>query len=361
MRASVFDIEALSDSQIGTWDALLAALSVPSPFLSHAFCRAVNDCREKVRVVLIETASGISGFLPFQMKSVGRFLGHAEKAGGALSDMFGVVGTCNEVLDPNDLLQRAGISSLRFDHGVSELCPFACEESECTLGVRIRVDDFPMYMDSLRTRDKEFVKTVERGHRQLERDFGEIRFLWHTIDPHREIDRLIAFKREQYRRTGKPDGFRGEWHRRLLHRLENGPATDGCRLVLSTLCCGETWIASNLSLECHGTLHVWYPVYDLRFRRYGPGHVLFFELFRHGHAQAIRWFDFGEGESSYKLKYGGDVYRLWKGVIRRSSPIGRSERVLQSLEWRVAKVCRAARIGRGSIQRRHPKVNGRGG
>lgn len=337
LRTRVFDVGVLSALQIESWEALLSRLRVPSPFLSYAFCRAVNDVRDNVRVLQLENQTGIAGFLPFQMKSAGGILGHAEKPGGGLSDMFGVVGACDEALDAEALLRCARISALRFDHGVPELCPFACEDSECTLGVRVRVDDFGAYVDVLKARDKDFVKAAERGRRQLERDLDRITFVWHAVDPHPEIERLIASKREQYRRTGKPDGFAEEWRKRLLHRLADLAPSASCQLVMSSLYCGGTWVASNLSLACHNTLHIWYPVYDARFRRYGPGHILFFDLLRHGHERGMRWFDFGQGESSYKLKYGGEVYLLWKGVIRRRTLMGLSERILQSLQWRFAR------------------------
>lgn len=341
MRASVQDIAVLPSAQVEAWNALLAALAVPSPFLSHDFCRAVDAVRGGGRVLHVKEDGGTSGFLPFQIRSGRGLLGHAEKTGGHMSDMFGVVGRIRTPLDPDALLQAASLSSLRIDHAVEELCPFPFAEREETSGLRTRMDDYPTFLSELAQEDEQFVGMVAAGEKRLAKKFGPIRFEWHVADGAAELDRVIEVKRAQYLATGRPDGFAADWKRKLLHDLLRGKSAL-CRPVMSTLYAGENWVASHFGLTCGDTFHVWFPAYDPKFGRFGPGHMLFFKIFEQGAREGLRSFDFGEGEATYKARYRSKAYVLWKGVIRRQSVFGYSERVLQSVERRIRR--RAARL-----------------
>jgi CelD/BcsL family acetyltransferase involved in cellulose biosynthesis len=338
MHTELHSIDALSGEQIELWNRLLASnLAVRSPFLSYDFCRAVHDLRGGVRVLVIRDDLNGTGFLPFQLRKGRGLLQHAEKVGGSLSDYFGIVGSLRGELNADDLLRDAHLSALRFDHAVQEMCQFPFQEAERTAGIRVHVEKPEEYFEALAAGDKFFVRTVSRSERRIGEEIGNLDFQLHTSNPAATLDHLIAAKREQYRRTGVKDGLKEEWRRRFLHRLLDEPKTSGCRPLLSTLHCGGKWVASSLNLLCNDTLHIWYPVYDTEYRRYGPGHLLFFKIIAQGTAQGIRVFDFGEGEARYKEKYRGENYELWKGVIRRGTFGGYSERILQSLSWRIDK------------------------
>ncbi len=331
---SVCDIDALTAHQVEAWNELLGTSPVRSPFLSHTFCRLVHDARGGGRVLQLKEDNGALGFLPFQMRKGRDLLGHGEKVGGGLSDMFGIVGAPHADLDARDLLRAANLSSLRFDHAVEQLCPFAFGDREETSGVRAHVEEFSPFLERLAQADREFVGMVGAGERRLAKKFGAIRFEWHAADAAAELDRLIEVKREQYLKTGYKDGLEEAWKRTLLHALL---AQDSrcCRPVLSTLYAGDNWVSSHFGLTCGDTFHVWFPAYDPKFGRYGPGHMLLFKILEHGTREGYRWFDFGQGEATYKARYQGESYKLWKGSIRQRSLLGYSERVLQSLEWRI--------------------------
>lgn len=338
MHADLHSVDALSREQIELWNRLLASNpAVRSPFLSYDFCRAVHDMRGGVRVLIIRDDQGGTGFLPFQMRKGRGLLLHAEKVGASLSDYFGIVGDLRAELNASDILRAANLSALRFDHAVPDMCPFSFQEAERSAGIRVSVEKPEDYFEALAAGDKFFVRTVVRSERRIGEEIGSLNFQLHTSDPAAALDHLIEAKREQYRRTGVSDGLKEEWRRRFLHRLLNESETSGCRPLLSTLHCGGKWIASSLNLLCNDTLHIWYPVYDTQYRRYGPGHLLFFKIIAQAAAQGVRIFDFGEGEARYKEKYRGENYELWKGVIRRATLGGYSERVLQSLSWRIDK------------------------
>ena len=251
-----------------------------------------------------------------------------------MSDFFGVVGNLRTEFDPDKLLRAAGLSALRFDHGMPILCPFSFEDAETRHGTRLRTENFAQFKERLLGTNKKFVKSVLYRERRLCKELGAIEFSWKSAAPE-ELDRMITTKRRQYARTRVADSLAEAWKRDLLHRLLALPPAADCEAVLSTLHAGGNWIASKLSLVCTDTLHSWFSVYDPQYRRYGPGHLVWFKVIEMGCAKGINTFDFGEGESDYKAEYEGESYELWKGVLRRNTLSGLSERVLQSLEWRL--------------------------
>lgn len=335
LQFRLHDFDTLPRAQVESWDNQLLRLPVRSPFLSAAFCRAVDAARGGGRVLEITADDGSQAFLAYQFRAGRSLLGHAEKPGGKLSDMFGVVGTVRTVLDNEALLRSAKLSSLRFDHAVDELCPFLFGDREQTSGLRVRVDEYSTLMRDLAQADKQFVGRVGEGERRLAKKFGKIRFEWHAANTAEELERLIRVKREQYSKTAVGDGLSREWEKRLLHGFCQRDASALCRAVLSTLYAGDNWVASHLALTCADTFHVWFPAYNVEFGRYGPGHILLFKMLEQGAREGFRWFDFGQGEATYKSRYRGETYALWKGAIQRRNVRGYSERVLQSLNWRM--------------------------
>ncbi len=199
------------------------------------------------------------------------------------------------------------------------------------------MDDFARFKAGLTASNKKFVQSVSSRERRLESELGKIPFRWQAGDPAAALAQLIAAKRNQYHRTGVPDCFATPWHRELLSKLLNSPSRE-CTAVISTLEAGGLWIGSKFSLICADTLHSWFSVYDPQHRRHGPGHLVWFKTLEEGCQRGIRVFDFGEGEADYKTQYGGENYAVFKGAIRRNSLRGRSERLLQSFEWRLGRM-----------------------
>jgi CelD/BcsL family acetyltransferase involved in cellulose biosynthesis len=335
--------DELGGDQIQLWEHFLqTGTHGGSPFMTYEFAKAVQDVRGNAFVLDIETASKARGFLPIQMRTGLSGLGHAEKLGSSMSDYFGIVGNIHEPLDQDELLRSARLSSLRFDHGIDEMCPFSYFDKEVSEGVRVSVPDSSLYLEMLAASDKEFVRSVQRSKRQFERDVGPLRFDWHSDDA-AALEWLISTKSEQYRRTGVANALSTPWRRQLLYRLLDEPASSRCRAIISTLKCDGRWIAASLNLMRQSTLHVWYPVYDIDFRKYSPGHLLFLRMFEQATEHGVDLVDFGKGPAKYKMKYRGDIYPLYSGVARRKTLSGKLDRVFQSAEWRMTALRNAAR------------------
>lgn len=276
----------------------------------------------------------MEGFLPYQHRRGRGLLGHVEKVGGHMSDHFGLVGQINQLGHFSDILGRFGISALRFDHGVPALCPFPYSDEEVSEGIRFSANNFSAFSERLMRLNKDFIKGVFRGERRLATDSGEVIFEWETASSLTAMAHLIGEKRSQFRRTGVQDGLAPAWSRNLLFKLMQVANRPSCRLILSTLRSGDRWVASNLALLCGNTLHFWFPIFDQNFRRYSPGHILFFKVIERACTQGITSFDFGQGVSAYKEEYLGEKYMLLKGWVGLDNLSARLERVAQAIIWR---------------------------
>lgn len=336
MTATLYGIAELPARLVGRWDELLSQSSVKSAFLSYAFCAAVETVRGGVFVLHVREGDGAEGFMPFQIRKGRALLGHAEKVGGSMSDYFGIVGNLRGPLDTNEILRTAKLSSLRFEEGVPELCPFRFHDFESRDGLRLNVESFQQFKNDLLISNGSFVKSVLSRQRKLVRELGSVRFTFAVESVADNLDRLIRAKRDQYLRTGTWDALAAEWHRSLLGNLVCMDRTPNCSAVISTLEAGGDWIASKLSLLCHDVLHSWFSVYDPKYRAYGAGHLLWFSVIEHGVAQGLHRYDFGGGSGGYKAEYRGEPYVLWNGAIRLATPRGQSERVFQAVRWRLA-------------------------
>lgn len=333
MDVAKYQIAQLPPILLDRWENLLLASPFVSPFLSPGFCSAVDGVRAGVYVLHLQN-NGAESFLPYQYRRGRHIFGHAEKVGGHMSDHFGFVGQTSQLGDVSEVLGRLGISALRFDHGVPALCPFRYSDGEVSEGIRFSANSFSFFSERLMRLNKDFIKGVLRGERRLASDSGEVIFDWQAPSNLTAMAHLIGEKRSQFKRTGVQDGLAPAWSRNLLFKLMEIGGRPSCRLILSTLRSGDRWVASNLALLCGNTLHFWFPIFDQNFRRYSPGHILFFKVIEHACTQGITTFDFGQGISAYKEEYEGERYMLLKGWIGANGFNARLERLLQSAMWR---------------------------
>ena len=334
MRWSTLKIGDMTPQQIDAWNKLHNQESaLRSPFTTYGFCQAVDEVRGNVFVSILENRDEIQAIFPFERQY--RLLpGIGRKPGGHLSDSFGIIGGTRRPLNGQELLKSSGLSVFSFDHLPLQENALPVWRGNVSHGLRVEIPNFNDYVAELRRTNKKFVKEVERHTAQLVRQYGEMDFQWHATNPRLELERLIDRKRSQYLKSGSRDALKPPWARQLLSKLLASPHKN-CEAVLSTLYCGDTWVASNLALRTEQLLHIWFPVFNRDLRRFGPGHVLFLNLFESAAKRGVRTIDFGAGVSAYKMKYAGSEYPLFKGSLRRINLLSIAHRVAQSLNWRI--------------------------
>jgi CelD/BcsL family acetyltransferase involved in cellulose biosynthesis len=333
------NIDELTSDQIDFWKGHFASPgSSVSPFLTYDFARAVNDVRGGVFVLDIRNEEGGRGLIPVQMRKGLASFGHAENVGSSMSDLFGLVGSIGTKLDAAEMLAKAKLNSLRFDHTSPEIWPFDFADRKNATGVCVRIDNSTEYMKRLGDQAKDFMKALDRNKRLISREIGPIEFNWHANDPEQALEWILKAKRSQYQRSGVPDALSAPWRTQLLEKLLAAPQEARCRLVVSTLTANGELISASANIVHERVLHVWFPAYDLQYAKYSPGHMLFIQLFENATQYGTELIDFGKGPADYKLRYRGDTYEVWSGAIRRPTAFGVMDKLLQSAEWRYQKV-----------------------
>jgi len=323
----------LSVNDLALWSEVLAQKQkCPSPFLTHEFCGAVNDTAGEVFVAFLGKGAN-KAFLPFQRRAYMSSIG--DKVGRHMSDVCGIIGTSTGH-DERSILSAADLSVFCFDHWLQPSCPISSDRIVESRGITVSLESTESYFSDLRTSDRKFFNEVHRLEAQLVEKSGNLRFEWHSLNAQAELERLIAAKRKQYFQSNAADALSSAWSRNLLKMLLTTRSTD-FEAIMSTIHCGDDWIASHFGLRYRDVLHIWFPVYNEEFRRFGPGHILLFKILAHGSSIGIKVFDFGMGVSSYKKKYAGTEYLVAKGSLRKAGPIALAHRVAQSLKWRFQK------------------------
>ena len=330
-RSRSIRFDDLGPSELALWTALLKKDKSASPFFAPEFSKAVDQVLGNVSVAFLGNGEE-TAFLPFQRRKY--FPAIADKVGGHLSDFFGIIGASKKCFDEREILVATGLSVICFDHWARTQCPIPSERISESQGIKVVIEAPETYFADLRKKDRKFVNEVERLERQVSESNGQVRFEWHSSQADIELERLVDEKRKQYQQSGAIDALSSDWSRNLLRELLT-TRSDDFEAIMSTLYCGDSWLASHFGLRYGSVLHVWFPVYNADFRRFGPGHMLLFKIIAHGLSSGIREFDFGVGLASYKKKYGGSTYFVAKGNLEARNLTSFAHKVAQSIRWRL--------------------------
>jgi CelD/BcsL family acetyltransferase involved in cellulose biosynthesis len=145
--------------------------------------------------------------------------------------------------------------------------------------------------------EHKFFKDKRRARRALEREFGPTR-LRMDRGGREHLDRIVALKRDQYRRTGQHDVFACGWTRELLELLLGEDGDFGGRISL--LEAGDEIVALEYSLVAAERRHFWFPTFEPRAARHSPGVLLTLDSLEAGARAGLSWFDFGLSGEPYK-------------------------------------------------------------
>ncbi len=317
MQISVVRPSELGAAEIAVWHALqTTTASLANPFLSPEFAVAVGRSRPGARVAVLADGPEITGFFPFER----RRLGVGVPIGAGLTDCQGLVHAPGVELDARALLRACGLSVWQFDHLVAGQQPF--ERYRAAVAPSPVIDlanGFEAYHARLRARSPQFCKDVARRSRKLAREAGALRFVADSRDG-ADLRTLMAWKSDQYRRTGRLDRFSQPW---IVELLDGLLGTRSARFsgLLCVLYAGDVPVAAHFGLRSGRTLAHWFPAYNARFGRYSPGLIQHLRMAEEMAAAGVHVIDLGKGAKRYKetLK-SGDIY-VAEGIVTRRSPL----------------------------------------
>lgn len=309
MRIDVVRPWELTAFAVERWAALQAAdPSLDSPFLSPHWPRAVaraqgptGGARRGVRVAVLGGMEDPRGFLAAK---VGPFA--AMPAGAPMCDYQGVVAEPGLDIDPRALVEALGVGRLDFSHMLESQTAFAPHARGRMTSWIIDVGEgYAAYEAGRKAQGESVLKDTDRKRRKLEREVGPLTFSAFSRST-ADFDRLVGWKRAQWRETGQTDVFAAGWPLALVRNLfdSRDPDFGG---ALFTLHVGDQLAAAQFNLRGGATVHSWIIGHDAAFERYSPGMILFQDI--------LRWMD---GSPYGRLDLGAGDYRFKKELSNAS-------------------------------------------
>jgi CelD/BcsL family acetyltransferase involved in cellulose biosynthesis len=303
-----------------------------SPFLSPEFTRAVAEVRADVAIALVREATGrVVGFLPFQRDA----RGHGVPIGYPYSDRHGLIAAPGLALRGEEIVRGCGLPAFHFRYVPAHQPAFQPFVDAVRSSPAVEIDRF------------EPRRHEARRARKLAREHGPLRFDPDARSPE-VLETLIAWKRSQSRRDGRPDPLPDGWIRALLASLLES-RSPGFGAPLSALYAGDRLVAAHLGLASDSVWHWWFPSYDAELAPHSPGLLLLLEMLAHAPAAGIALLDFGFGPESFKQRFCTTLLPQVRGCVVPS----RWRRSAWRLRRAVGSALRATRVDR---MLRTPKV-----
>jgi CelD/BcsL family acetyltransferase involved in cellulose biosynthesis len=283
--------------------------SLLSPYFAAEFIDLVASLRDDVRVGIASRAGQIIGFFPFQAREDGT----GEPLAHPHSDFHGVVATPQAGLAPERLLRGCELRSWTFHHLLARQLAFQPYHTATFRSPYLDLSGgFEAYVQHRRAAGSRQIRQIQRSHRKLEAEQGEVRFVARTSDQ-ALLAQLRVWKEDRLRRRGINKRF-SPWLWSLLQALSR-TETDHFAGVLSALFAGSDLVAAHIGMRSPTVWHYWFPAFDPRFARYQPGLVLLLEMAQHAGGLGITRIDLGGGDEPYKARMSNGYELLARGHL----------------------------------------------
>lgn len=314
MKASVVRPNELGRHELDRWREYQSAeLSWQTPFLTPAFALAMDAVCDRSRVVVVEDDSAVVGFLPIELRSrkVATAIGRKVNTRQGFVHRAGFEWSWPELLKAAGLevLELADLLGLQW-HGVHSLKTASAPVIDTDGG-------WSPYLSRI-TKHKA-IKTVLYKERKLHRDHPDVTFSSGAAIDHVDLDRLIAWKSRQYRRSGWPDLFARRDVVALLRRLTEEPG-EGLHCVGSSLRVDGRAIAADLSLATDTVFAGWFCSHDPEWARYSPGAIRTLRTIAAVFARGVQCIDLSRGDEHYKHTLKTGDRPVATGFVGRRSP-----------------------------------------
>ncbi len=188
----------------------------------------------------------------------------------------------------NQFLSHA--EGLKLEHKVSARCPMA-----------VLPESFGMYLQTLGYSTRAGYRRVKRT---LERDFPGTSFnRVHTRDELEEVFAcLVKYHQERWSRRGYPGAFPNERIQKFHHQFAERALEQGILRMYYLRVSGEV-AAVIYCFRVEDTVQYYISAFDSRLAHYSPGMLIVGYAVEQSIIEKARYFDFLEGDESYKLHW----------------------------------------------------------
>jgi CelD/BcsL family acetyltransferase involved in cellulose biosynthesis len=281
-----------------------------SPLLGPDFAEAVAEVREDAAVAIWRRAGQPVDFLAHHRRPAGL----ARPIGSPWSDYQALITAPGESFDVVEALRGAGVSSFRFSGLIDPYGHFAAASAETAETYRMVVHDSgEAYWETLRAASPKRFKNLRRLEHKVERELGPAAF--GKDEDEAAFRQVLAWKREQFQRTGLHDVLGPDWSRQLMQRLFERRQGEFQGLFLSLRIGGEV-AAGHFGVREGENYHPWIAAFDPAHSAYSPGQIFLSEAVRAMPRLGLVTYDLSAGADHYKKPFASEIGMAASGVLR---------------------------------------------
>jgi CelD/BcsL family acetyltransferase involved in cellulose biosynthesis len=293
-----------------------------SPYFRPEFTEAIGRARADTFVAVVDDGEA---FLPFHREAFNAGVGRP--VGAYIADYQGVISAPGYAIDPVALVRRMGLQAWEFKFVPATQTAFERFASDRPESVLVDVTTW-------KSREKELDRE-RRYRRKLGRDIGPLELEWDCKDSE-VFHQLMAWKSEQYARTGMKDSTQDAWMMQALNDIRacQDPMFAG---LLTVLRAGGRVVASHFGMLSGPVLHGWFPAYDPELADHRPGQSFWLSLLDEAAERGVELLDLGTGDAPYKARLKTSTLPLLGGVVAANPWIGSLRQMRKSASLLVQK------------------------
>ncbi len=305
----------LSPDELALWTRFVRAdARFASPYFHPQFTRIAGEVAPGAAVSILHDRGEVVGFFPHQRRG-----GAAQPIGAPLNDYHAVITAPGFEMPLERVPDLIGAASLNVNGWLGGGATGEGVIARRTLQADLSAG-WDAYNAGRRAAFGKFFKDKDRARRSLERDHGQVTARTDGGDP-ALLERLIALKSDQYRRSRRHDIFACGWTADLLRALLAADVPGfGARLAVLEV--GGAPMAMEYGLHAGAHYHFWFPAYEAAVARYSPGILLSLDTMRQGAAEGFEVFDYGFEGEPYKKYFCDRSQTVLEGVAHRSGFAG---------------------------------------
>jgi CelD/BcsL family acetyltransferase involved in cellulose biosynthesis len=269
-----------------------------NPLFSQGYVAAVAAVRDDVQVAVYRRTGVAIAFLAFHKRPGGL----ARPIGAPFSDYQGIVSKGPIGFTGARALALAGLGAIRFNGLVDPFGLFAGVASGVQEAFAIELaSGAEDYLEAVRAASPKKFKNYRRLEHRLEREVGPLSLVGEDRSQE-AFEAVLAWKSEQFVRTGIQDVLRPVWVRRMMQSLFETSQGEVTGLMVS-LYAGQTLVAGHFGIRQGAVFHPWIASANPDFASVSPGQMFL------GHAIAamprlgLEVYDLGPGHDHYKRPY----------------------------------------------------------
>jgi CelD/BcsL family acetyltransferase involved in cellulose biosynthesis len=315
MQIDVVRPHELTVAEVALWtDFQGADPELESPFLAPHWPRIVETAqtppRTNVVVALVHERGQVRAFFPAKVRA-----GVAMAAGAPVCAYQTLIAAPGFAMDLRELIGVLGVGRFDFSQTPTDQIAFAPYlRGEAPSWIARLPFGYDAYAAD-KAEESQLLPAIEERRARAQSGLGPVAFTAFSRSS-ADLEQLMAWKKGDYRRTGRTDIFKTGWTAALLRELfvSRNPDFGG---VMFTLHIGETLVAAQFHVRGAQALHAWCVAENPGMSDYLPGLMLAQDIMRWMDDTPYTSIDFGVGDQPYKQALANDARMVGHGFVGR--------------------------------------------